>query len=108
MILKTKVHILKEDISKMTEDEKMAYEAKKEYLAHDLKDEDIEYTLQLADCVIDTDNEHLYIDVGEGVIRLRPLLGTDLVGGEDESMDYTYPSISFLGTVDEIYEKLQK
>lgn len=108
MILKTQVHILKEDISKMTDEEKEKYEAKKEYLAHDLKDEDIEYTLQLADSVIDTEKEHLYIDVGDGVIRLRPLLGTDLVGDEGTIPEYIQPSISFLGSIDDIYKKLQK
>ena len=108
MILKTRVFILKEDLSKMSEAEKEKYQAKKDYLGDKLEDKDIVYSPQETDAVIDTKEHYLYIDMGEGKIRLRPLLGTDLVETADETPDYMFPVITFTGDINEIYEQLKK
>lgn len=104
MILKTQVYILREDLSSMSESEKEKYQAKKDFLGDKLQDTDIVYSTQKADAVIDTKQQHLYIDMGEGVIRLRPLLGIDLADDDE----YLYPTISFMGDINEIYEQLIK
>ena len=108
MILKTKVYVLKEDVSKMSEAEKEAYEAKKQYLGDKLEKKDMSLTTQPTDAVVDTKQHHLYIDMGDGTIRLRPLFGTDLVMDEDDSPDYTFPTITFFGDINEIYNELIK
>lgn len=108
MILKTKVYVLKEDMSEMSEIEKQAYEAKKQYLGDKLERKDMSLTTQPTDAVIDTKQGHLYIDMGDGTIRLRPLLGIDLISDEDDSPDYTFPTVTFFGDINEIYEELIK
>lgn len=108
MILKTKIEYLEEDLSKLSDADREKYKAKKEYLGDNFPENEKIKTVVKKDAIIDMGNNLLYVDFGEGMIQVKPLFSADLITYEDGSASYFYPSVSFEGNLDEIYQKLIK
>lgn len=109
MILKTRIEVREEDLSKLTDTEKEKYEAKKAYLIAENKyepDEDV-LVSRMIDTVIDTQDNVMYVDGGDGTIILKPLLSNDLITTEEGEGMYLYPTVVFEGTIDKIYKELK-
>ncbi len=108
MILKTKVEYLEEDLSKLSDEDREKYKAKKEYLGNNFPENEKIMTVVRKDAIIDLENNLLYVDFGKGIIQLKPLLSADFVTYEDGSASYFYPNVSFEGNLEEIYQQLIK
>lgn len=106
MILKTKIEYREEDISKLTESDREKYTAKKAYLGDEFPEDELQISTIVREVVIDTDNGNLYVDMGEGKIKLQPLLSTDMIPYENDIVVYFNPTVVFEGTIDDIYNKL--
>lgn len=111
MILKTKIEVREEDLSKLTEAEREKYEARKAYYASENKefepDESILVSRKIP-AIIDTENNLMYVDGEDGTIILKPLLSADLITNEDGQGMYLYPTVVFDGTINKLYTELKK
>lgn len=111
MILKTKIEVREEDLSKLTEAEREKYQARKDYYISENKEfepDDSVLTSRKIDVVIDTVNNTIYVDEGDGTITMKHLLAMDLVTNEDGQAMYLYPTVNFEGKIDQIYKELKK
>lgn len=109
MILKTKIEITRDDVLKLTGVEKEKYEAKREVLGDAFEEDESLYgVVEKVDVVIDTINNLIYVDNGDGTITMKPLLSPDLVTSEDGQAMYLYPTVVFDGTIDQIFKELKK
>lgn len=106
MILKTRIEVREEDLSKLTEAEREKYEAKKAYLKDDFEPDEHVLVSRKIDAVIDTYDNVMYVDGGDGTVVLKPLLSNDLITTEDGGM-YLYPTVVFEGTILKIYRELK-
>lgn len=108
MILRTKVEYEEENTSKLNEDEKAKYIAKKDFLGKDFPEEELIIDKVERNVIIDTDNDKIYIDIGEGKISMRNLLDSEFFPLEDGSIGNFFAQVVFKGNLDEIYENLLK
>ena len=108
MILRTTIEYEEENTSNLSEDEKEKYLAKKEFLGNDFPEAEILTHKIDRDGIIDTDNNKLYIDIGEGKISMRNLLDSEFFPLEDGSVGNFFSQVVFKGNLDEIEQNLIK
>lgn len=107
MILKTRIEVREEDLSKLTEAERDKYEAKRDVLGDKFTPDDELFVSKMIDAVIDTYDNVMYVDGGDGTVVLKPLLSSDLITTEDGGGMYLYPTVVFEGTINKIYRELK-
>ena len=106
MILKTTVEYEEENTSKLTEEEKQNYTAKKEFLGKDFPEDELLMDKIDKPVIIDTDNGKMYIDIGEGKISMRHLLDSEFFPLEDGTVGNFFSQVVFKGNLDELYNNL--
>lgn len=106
MILKTTIEYEEENTAHLTEEEKQKYVAKKEFLGKDFPEAELLMDKIDKPVIIDTDNEKMYIDIGEGKISMRHLLDSEFFPLEDGSVGNFFSQVVFKGNLDEIYNTL--
>lgn len=106
MILKTRIEVREEDLSKLTEAEREKYEAKRDVLGDNFTPDEHVLVSRKIDAVIDTYDNVIYVDGGDGTVVLKPLLSNDLITTEDGGA-YLYPTVVFEGTIPKIYRELK-
>jgi len=106
MILKTKIkYEVPKDLSKLSEQERKIIEGKRIIHGEDYVEDDL-YTDEMRDGIIDTDNNHQYMDIDDGLVQMRDLLGGQFMPVGQEDFNILFEQVIFEGTIEEVYNKL--
>lgn len=108
MLIRTKLDWSeKKDLTALSEDDRAQLEAKIEYVGEDKMYDEL-YEDVVKDAIIDTVGDKLYVQIKENQLSLRRLLDSVFVQGPEGSVQKYEDQILFEGTLDELYENLEK